>query len=304
MKMTREVWSSNRDQEMKSMELCLRNHRYIALDSEFPGCLRETSKDATDEERYDDMRFTVDRTKLIQLGLTLFDGNGRIGGTWEINFSDFNELEDEKNEKSIAFLKSNGLNLERIREHGIGAEGFFSDLGWILNRTKNITWVAFHGSYDIAYLVKSLTGEALPATAERYATCVERTLSSVFDLKVMAGRCLGLSSRIGLEGLANELRLSRVGTAHHAGSDSELTARVFAKIAPNCRNLEESEGFIYGLGYRVFSDRVRKEAVMMTSHHHMMMTRLPQPPPFPKPMFAFPQPVFVPSFVYGRVSLY
>ncbi|CAA7051611.1 unnamed protein product [Microthlaspi erraticum] len=263
MKMCREIWSWNRDREMKSMEVCLRTHRFIALDTEFPGCLRETSKDAKEEQRYDDMRFTVDRTKLIQLGLTLFDSKGRIGGTWEINFSDFSEFEDEKNEKSIAFLKSNGLNLERIREQGIGAEGFFLDLSWILNRKKNITWVTFHGSYDIAYLLKTLTGEALPATAERYANSVARILGSVYDLKVMAGRCLGLSSRLGLQSLAHELRVNRVGTAHHAGSDSELTARVFAKMARNCHKVEESEGFVYGLGYRIISDRVKQEAVLM-----------------------------------------
>ncbi|EFH51913.1 predicted protein [Arabidopsis lyrata subsp. lyrata] len=265
---------------MSLIEDCLRNYRFIAIDTEFPGSLRQTSQDATDDERYNDMSFSVDRTKLIQLGLTLFDINGRIGGTWEINFSDFG-VDDARNEKSIEFLRRNGLDLRKIREEGIGIKGFFSELFWILKKTRNITWVTFHGYYDIAYLLKCFTGEDLPFTSERFSKAVARILGSVYDLKVMAGRCLGLSSRLGLESLAHELGLNRVGTAHHAGSDSELTARVFAKMAKICNNVQESEGVVsYGLPP-------------------------PPPPPFPllRPMFG---PYFPPSggfVLMPRVSM-
>ncbi|AEE77880.1 CCR4-associated factor 1-like protein [Arabidopsis thaliana] len=215
---------------MSLIEDCLRSYRFIAIDTEFPSTLRETTQHATDEERYMDMSFSVDRAKLIQLGLTLFDINGRIGGTWEINFSDFG-VDDARNEKSIEFLRRNGLDLRKIREEGIRIEGFFSEMFWMLKKTRrNITWVTFHGSYDIAYLLKGFTGEALPVTSERFSKAVARVLGSVYDLKVMAGRCEGLSSRLGLETLAHEFGLNRVGTAHHAGSNNELTAMVFAKV--------------------------------------------------------------------------
>ncbi|CAH8267378.1 unnamed protein product [Arabidopsis lyrata] len=72
-KQCREIWSWNRNEEMSLIEDCLRNYRFIAIDTEFPGSLRQTSQDATDDERYNDMSFSVDRTKLIQLSLTLFD---------------------------------------------------------------------------------------------------------------------------------------------------------------------------------------------------------------------------------------
>ncbi|KAL9293749.1 putative CCR4-associated factor 1 8 [Arabidopsis thaliana] len=202
---------------MSLIEDCLRSYRFIAIDTEFPSTLRETTQHATDEERYMDMSFSVDRTKLIQLGLTLFDINGRIGGTWEINFSDFG-VDDARNEKSIEFLRRNGLDLRKIREEGIRIEGFFSEMFWMLKKTRrNITWVTFHGSYDIAYLLKGFTGEALPVTSERFSKAVARVLGSVYDLKVM-------------ETLAHEFGLNRVGTAHHAGSNNELTAMVFAKV--------------------------------------------------------------------------
>ncbi|CAL9247790.1 unnamed protein product [Arabidopsis halleri] len=269
-KQCREIWSWNRNEEMSLIEDCLRNYRFIAIDTEFPGSLRQTSQDATDDERYNDMSFR----------------------TWEINFSDFG-VDDAKNEKSIEFLRRNGLDLRKIREEGIGIEGFFSEMFWILKKTRNITWVTFHGYYDIAYLLKCFTGEALPFTSERFSKAVARILGSVYDLKVMAGRCQGLNSRLGLESLAHELGLNRVGTAHHAGSDSELTARVFAKMAKICNNVQESEGVVFGLGYRVISDRLKQKLHMI--HHLMMKSSYGLPPP-PPPPFPLLRPMFLPGF--------
>ncbi|VVB04743.1 unnamed protein product [Arabis nemorensis] len=312
----REVWTWNRKKEMSLIQDCLRNHRFIAIDTEFPGSLRETSKDATDYERYNNMRFSVDKTKLIQLGLTLFDAEGRIGGTWEINFSDFGETGDARNEKSIEFLKRNGLDLEKIREQGISIQGFFSEFRRILQRTMNVTWVTFHGSYDIAYLLKGITGESLPVTSERFAEALARALGSVYDLKVMAGRFEGLGSRLGLQSLAHELGLNRVGIAHHAGSDSELTARVFDRMAPICHNIQESEGFVYGLGYRILSHRLKQELVMMRQRaqlhiKHVMKTRCYGPaspflPPMPqlRPMCVAGFPPFGGHILMPRVSMY
>ncbi|EOA25346.1 hypothetical protein CARUB_v10018669mg [Capsella rubella] len=291
---------------MSLIEDCLRNNSFIAFDTEFPGCLRDTSKNAHDEQRYIDMSYSVDRTKLIQLGLTLFDNNGRVGGTWEINFSDFDETQDERNDNSIEFLKRNGLDLKKIREHGIGIEGFFSDLFWILKQTRNITWVTFHGSYDIAYLLKCFTGEALPESQSRFAKAVARILGSVYDLKAMAGRFEGFSNRLGLESLARELGLNRVGIAHHAGSDSELTARVFSKMANICHNVEETEGFVYGFSYRIMSERIKLREPQMDLALMIGLYR-PPPPPSPFPMI---MPMFGPHFPtlidsdFHRLSMY
>ncbi|XP_010412487.1 PREDICTED: putative CCR4-associated factor 1 homolog 8 [Camelina sativa] len=283
---------------MSSIKDCLRNYRFIAFDTEFPGSLRDTPQHASDDQRYTDMSYSVDRTKLIQLGLTLFDSNGRVGGTWEINFSDFGDAEDARNEKSIEFLKRNGLDLKKIRAQGIEIDGFFNDLSWILKRTGNITWVTFHGSYDIAYMLKCFTGgESLPVTAAMFAKAVARTLGSVFDLKAIAGRYEGLGCRLGLEHLADALGLDRVGTAHHAGSDSELTARVFVKMTKIFHDVQEAEGFVYGLGYRIISDRLKRR--QQKQIHLAMMTRCygpPPPPPPPPPPFPLLNPIFVPGF--------
>ena len=61
--MGREILIWNRNKEMSLIEDCLRNYSFIAID--FPGALRETPQHATDDERYTNMSFSVDRTNFI-----------------------------------------------------------------------------------------------------------------------------------------------------------------------------------------------------------------------------------------------
>ncbi|KAH0926395.1 hypothetical protein HID58_018651 [Brassica napus] len=214
----REIWSWNKTEEMNLVRESLRSCNYISVDTEFPGCLKETVMEASEETRYQNLRFNVDKTKPIQLGFSLFDSEGAISGTWEVNFSDFDETEDLCNEKSIAFLKRNGLDFKRIREEGVGIKDFFTEFTRMVKDEEDkkiINWVTFDGSYDLGYIIQSMTGrERLPDTSLGFNDTVQKLLGLTFDVKKLAGQCKGLNSRFGLQRLADELGIRRRKREH------------------------------------------------------------------------------------------
>ena len=86
----REVWRQNIAEELKLMLELIRRYRYIAVDTEFPGFLRSTPRNASKEARYRDLKSNVDSMKVIQLGITLFDEPGNMPFPrcccWQFNF--------------------------------------------------------------------------------------------------------------------------------------------------------------------------------------------------------------------------
>lgn len=99
--------------------------------------------------------------KLIQLGLTFADADGRMPHeycTWQFNFK-FNLATDMYASDSIELLQKSGIDFQRLSVHGIDPSRFAELLhtsGLVLNR--EVRWISFHSSYDFAYLVKVLSG--------------------------------------------------------------------------------------------------------------------------------------------------
>ena len=109
--------------------------------------------------------------KLIQLGLTLTDGEGNlpmIGNhycMWQFNFREFSLKEDMYAQDSIALLKHSGIDFKAHEERGIDVHRFGELLmvsGVVLS--SKVKWVTFHSGYDFGYLVKLLTCRPLPTT--------------------------------------------------------------------------------------------------------------------------------------------
>lgn len=241
------VWKQNFRQESDKFDASLRRFNILSIDTEFPGFLCSTPRDAPAAVVYNNLKFNVDNTKIIQLGITLSDDNGNIGDTWEFNFSEFDIKKDPCVEESITLLQNNGIDFAKIRRDGIPQCVFVPKFLEILSKHKNLKWVTFHGLYDLAHITRLFTNHPLPQSAKVFAVGATRYFQSVFDVKVVAKYCDGLlGGNLGLSKLAKILGVERLGEAHNAGSDSLLTATVFAKMK---EKFMFQEGFFDGILY-------------------------------------------------------
>ncbi|XAR73070.1 Poly(A)-specific ribonuclease [Bertholletia excelsa] len=249
-----EVWAENLDYEVGRIASMLDMYTFVALDTEFPGFLSNTPRYGSQEQRYQDLKINVESLKMIQLGLTLFNSEGRIGGSWQINFSDFDASRDLHVEASVRLLRKSGIDLEKNTLQGVEGRVFAKLFFSVLSNHRNLKWVSFHGLYDFAYVFKIVSGaQVLPPTLTHFAYLLWQFFDSVCDVKYMARFCEGLMmGELGLERMAKILHVHRRGQAHQAGSDSLLTARVFARMKEVYGlDAREFEGFLYGIDVKV-----------------------------------------------------
>ncbi|PQM35840.1 putative CCR4-associated factor 1 homolog 8 [Prunus yedoensis var. nudiflora] len=232
----RGVWAHNFHQELSQFDHCLHRFPVISFDTEFPGFLRDTPRDALEDQRYEDVKFNVESLKLLQLGFTLSDARGNIG-----------ELGN-----STCLGSMNGLDFARLGQFGISVAEFVFGFLRVLRIHRglhDLTWVCFHGLYDLAYLLKLLTQKPLPDSVVMFAKALGVVFGIIYDVKFMARYCKGFfGGEIGLARVAKLLDVQRSGEAHQAGSDSLLTAAVFSKMNATFRSVAGmSQGCLYGI---------------------------------------------------------
>ncbi|KAF3622882.1 putative CCR4-associated factor 1 -like protein 7 [Capsicum baccatum] len=254
----REVWNENLEEEFVLMREIVDDFPFVAMDTEFPGVVIRPVGNfkSINDFNFQTLKDNVDMLKLIQLGLTFSDENGNLPkcGTdkyciWQFNFREFNPNEDVFANDSIELLRESGIDFKMNNERGIDAIRFGELLmssGIVLN--DGVSWVTFHSGYDFGYLLKLLSGRALPDTQEGFFTLLNLYFPVIFDIKHLMKFCNSLHG--GLNKLAELLDVERVGICHQAGSDSLLTACTFRKLKENyfSGSLEKYAGVLYGLG--------------------------------------------------------
>ncbi len=248
-----EVWSHNLQAEMTRIAELAEVYDYVAVDTEFPGVVaRPISGARTRDFHYQTLRCNVDLLKIIQLGITLADSEGRTPKgvcTWQFNFS-FDLACDMYAQDSIDLLRTHGLDFDAHRNDGVDVMHFAELLitsGLVL--IPNVTWLSFHGGYDFGYLLKVLTTLPLPAEERKFFELLRLYFPRFYDLKCLTRA--GDKYHGGLNKIADQLSISRVGTSHQAGSDSLLTLHIFFKIVKDEFSGELSDdllGGLYGLG--------------------------------------------------------
>jgi len=251
----REVWAPNLDAEMRNIREVIEKYPYVAMDTEFPGVVARpigTFKTSSDYH-YQTMRCNVDLLKIIQVGITLADEEGNYPQditTWQFNFR-FSISEDMYAPESIELLQKSGIDFQRHEEIGISPNDFaelVTTSGLVLEpETK---WISFHSGYDFGYFVKLLTAVSLPTTEENFFELLRIWFPTVYDIKFMMRASNVLKG--GLQDVADDLGVMRIGPSHQAGSDSLLTAATFFKMRElyfNDRIDDEAySGKLYGLG--------------------------------------------------------
>ncbi|KAJ8513841.1 hypothetical protein OPV22_004275 [Ensete ventricosum] len=295
-----------------------RSFRYVAVDTEFPGFIRSTPPYASEEDLYADVKYNVDSMKLIQLGIALFDENGNTpwqGCCWQFNFSDFDPSVHPSSPKSLELLRRSGHDLERNRREGIDCDKWSNILrNKLFDRRYGSVYVTFHGLYDVAYVIKLVTGGApLPATLREFTAAARRVFGTFYDIKYIAKYCDGFRGReLGLARLAQELGVDRDGTAHQAAYDSLTIGRVFDKMKRRF-NFEGNDRFIsvlYGLENSYMESKKKYQRSLMAYHPYYvvwfqahsgippppMSVFLPQVGPPPPPMSVFRPQVGPPSY--------
>jgi CCR4-NOT transcription complex subunit 7/8 len=251
----REVWAPNLEAEMRNIREIIDNYPYIAMDTEFPGVVARPigSFKTSSDYHYQTMRCNVDLLKIIQVGLTLADEEGNYPQditTWQFNFS-FSVNDDMYAPESIELLQKSGIDFQRHEEIGISPNDFAELMitsGLVLSlETK---WISFHSGYDFGYFVKLLTAVSLPTTEETFFDLLRIWFPTVYDIKFMMRACKVLKG--GLQDVADDLGVMRIGPSHQAGSDSLLTASTFFKMRELYFNdhIDDAEynGKLYGLG--------------------------------------------------------
>lgn len=223
----RDVWAWNFNAELDEFLATIANEpcAVIALDTEFPGFLCADSVNAMLEVRYMSLQHNVDLLQPIQLGLAAAGTNGVLRGAWNFNLW-FDLANSLYNEESVRFLSAAGIDFPRHAIEGIDPRVLawrFLDCQLVGCHCKSPRWVTFSGWYDWGYLMKVLTGCAMPVTLCEF----ERVVASFCPHRCELRDNLPRGS---LDNLMAAYGIQRVGYAHTAGSDALATLELFLRV--------------------------------------------------------------------------
>lgn len=250
-----DVWRSNLYEEFKKIRVLVKDYPYVAMDTEFPGVVARPIGEfrSTAEYQYQSLKCNVDLLKIIQLGLTFFNESGQMPPsvcTWQFNFK-FNLSEDMFAQESIDLLQTCGLQFKKHEEDGIDVMEFAELLmtsGIVL--LDNVKWLSFHSGYDFGYLLKMLTQAMLPTEEQEFFELLKIFFPNIYDVKYLMKSCKNLKG--GLQEVAEQLEIQRIGPQHQAGSDSLMTGATFFKMREMFfeDNIDDVKycGHLYGLG--------------------------------------------------------
>lgn len=88
----RDVWRHNLEEEFRNIRQIVQTYHYVAMDTEFPGVVARPIGEfrSPADYQYQLLRCNVDLLRIIQLGLTFMNEEGKTPTTgfvtWQFNF--------------------------------------------------------------------------------------------------------------------------------------------------------------------------------------------------------------------------
>jgi CCR4-NOT transcription complex subunit 7/8 len=250
----RQVWASNLEEEFNTISELVTQYPYIGMDTEFPGFIVRNLSAMNDAQRYHVQSINVNLLRIIQVGLAFADRNGRSptpGTIWQFNFK-FSLTEDLYAPDAITLLKDAEIDFAKFERDGIDAIDFGCLLlssGLVMN--NDVVWVSFHGGYDFGYLLKILTGAALPKNENDFFQLLRKYFPHVYDTKYIVSKTEPAQTGLSLSDQASQMQVGRYGTAHQAGSDASVTLELFFRYMQKhyggVVNNEKFENSLFGL---------------------------------------------------------
>lgn len=247
-----EVYDNNFVKEIKRLGALLESYPYIGMDTEFPGTVYPCPN-YSQGFYYKYIKINVDKLKLIQLGITLFNEKGETppeGSTWQFNLR-FNHEKEPHSADSISMLTHCGIDFSQLSKKGIHYSTFseyFIISGLILN--DQVKWISFNGLSDFAYLLRLVINSNLPENENDFLSTLNIYFPTCYDIKILLSNSENLKG--GLNKIAQQLGVDRIGEIHQAGSDSILTGEVFFKILKSSvvsrDEILKKKNIIFGVG--------------------------------------------------------
>ena len=249
-----EVYQENFIEELKNLSALIEDYNYIGMDTEFPGTVYSI-KNMCDDFYYKSLKTNVDNLKLIQLGITIMNEKGEYPReypyhTWQFNLK-FDKNIEKFHPSSINLIRQSGIDFEKLKKQGIDHHLFAQYLmtsNLVLN--PDIKWVSFQGSYDFGYLLKLLLGTDLPEREEDFINLLNTYFLNYYDIRMLVKGYQNMQG--GLNRLAEQLNVQRLGMIHQAGSDSMLTLDIFFKLIQggyiNDNKLNDLKNILHGIG--------------------------------------------------------
>lgn len=251
----KDVWADNLEEEFVKLRKLIKTYPYVAMDTEFPGFVARPLGNfkSHSDYQFQTLRCNVDLLKVIQVGITVADENGNIPSetsAWQFNFK-FNLNDDMYSQESIDLLTHSGIDFKKHELKGIDVS-YFGELltvsGIVLS--EDVKWISFHSGYDFGYLLKVLTFNPLPVDETNFFSILKIFFPSIYDIKYLMKGLKTLKG--GLQDIADELGVARIGPQHQAGSDALLTCMTFFKMRQVYfdNKIDDSLylGHLYGLG--------------------------------------------------------